>query len=98
MRGLNLTFEGQVECNASLMLSMTEERDLLCYLHIASGKNLGAGKGDGTRDRQCSWRLGCGHAEGKGGVESVERMVFLVEPKDDDNGFESRGLLRGQER
>jgi taspase (threonine aspartase 1) len=148
--GSNLTFDGQVECDASLMLSTTEERRLPSLPSSSSPSfsysfgGVGAVRGvrnpvllargvleERIRERERGTGMGMGMGRvpplmlvGEGAVQFArERGVRVVDAadseemvaprareewrvwrercsrrKDDDDGFESTGLLQGEEK
>jgi isoaspartyl peptidase/L-asparaginase-like protein (Ntn-hydrolase superfamily) len=151
--GSNLTFDGRVECDASLMLSTTEERSIPSLPSSSSSSpsfsysfgSVGAVRGvrnpvllarcvleERIRERERGpgmARMGMGRVPplmlvGEGAVQfGRERGVRVVDApdseemvaprareewrvwrercsrwKDDDDGFESRGLLQGEEK
>jgi isoaspartyl peptidase/L-asparaginase-like protein (Ntn-hydrolase superfamily) len=146
--GSNLTFDGQVECDASLMLSTTEERSLPSLPSSSSPSfsysfgSVGAVRGvrnpvliargvleERIRERERGPGMGMRRVPplmlvGEGAVQFArERGVRVVDTldseelvaprareewrvwrercsrwKDDNDGFESRGLLQGEEK
>lgn len=148
--GSNLTFDGRVECDASLMLSTTEERSLPPLPSSSSSSpsfsysfgSVGAVRGvrnpvliargvleERIRERERGPGMGMRRVPplmlvGEGAVQFArERGVLVVDApdseelvaprareewrmwrdrcsrwKDDDDGFESRGLLQGEEK
>jgi taspase, threonine aspartase, 1 len=137
--GSNLTFDGQVECDASLMLSTTEERSLPSLPSFSySFGSVGAVRGvrnpvllarcvleERIRERERGMRrVPPLMLVGEGAVQfAKERGVRVVDApesdemvaprareewrvwrercsrwKDDGDGFESRGLLQGEEK